>query len=223
MQIFVYADGRMITQREGCWDCGPVEGVLDHFTGYIEQRLTREGVELLRAEVLSSGLFEEHHELGGVPCGIQVRNGDRLGSVACAREMTPEQIGWEIWLRERLIDPAKWLPPSAWEDYAHRPYVASTYMVCLWNAETSVLPDAAESVLTEGTPATPPPNDPDDNTSCTDLSTEQARRLAAALDDAGMQGEPSRGNGLLYGLVKPGAKDAGNIAFTPYLPHGEAP
>ena len=213
--IYVYADGRLISHRHR-----DVEGVTPISTGYLVQRLTPEGVELLRAEVLSSGLFEEYHEVDGIPCAIQVRNGDRLGSVACSgsQEPTPEQIGWDIWLRERLADPAKWLPPSAWEDQAHTPYVPSRYRICLYR--TGVLPEAAAEVLAEGTPTTLP-YDPD--ASCTELSTEQARLLAAALDETGArrgsEGEPE----FDYGLVDAAGKDAGNIMFTPYLPHGEGP
>jgi hypothetical protein len=94
-------------------------------------------------------------------------------------------------------------------------------MVCLWGAETSVLPEAAAEVLTEGTPATHP-EDPD-NASCTALTTAQARMLAAALDDAGMQRDPNMDAELLYMLVDAAGQNAGNIMFTPSLPHGEAP
>ena len=240
MRIFVYADGRLITQREGWSASGPLEGAMERHTSYLEQRLTPEGVELLWDYALSSGLFEADGEVvlnvGNVastcPRTLQVRNGDHLVSVSCTdgqgrnggaspEEATPEQLGWLVRLQERLVDPAQWLPPSAWEHYAPTPYVASKYMVCLWYAETSVLAEAAAEVLTEGTPTTNP-DDPD-NASCTALTTAQARRLAAALDDAGTQRDPNMQPELGYMLVDAAGQNAGNIMFTPYLPHGEAP
>jgi hypothetical protein len=233
MRIFVYVDGRLITQREGWSASGPLEGALERPTSYLEQRLTPEGVELLWDYALSSGLFEADGEVvlnvgnvgvGTCPRTLQVRNGDHLVSVSCGaspEEATPEQLGWLVRLQERLVDPAKWLPPSAWEDYAPTPYVASRYMVCLWYSETSVLPEAAVEVLAEGTPATHP-NDPD-NASCTALTTEQARALAAALDDAGTQRDPNLRGELGYTLVDAAGNGPGGIMFTPYLPHGEAP
>jgi hypothetical protein len=214
--IYVYADGRLISHRNR--HIGRPGSVTSISTGYLVQRLTLEGVELLRAEALSSGLFEEYHELDGFPCPIQVHNGDRLGSVACSPERTPEQIGWDVWLRERLADPAKWLPASAWEDQAHTPYVPSRYSVCLYR--TGVLPEAVAAVLAEGTPTTPPD---DADASCTDLSTDQTRTLAAALDDAGARRGPDQEPEFDYVLVDGAGQDAGNIMFTPYLPHGVSP
>jgi diadenosine tetraphosphatase ApaH/serine/threonine PP2A family protein phosphatase len=52
--VDVYADGRMIWSRFG-----------DPSTGYLEQRLTPEGVELLRAEVRSTGLVDHDLNLWG--------------------------------------------------------------------------------------------------------------------------------------------------------------
>jgi hypothetical protein len=51
--VFVYADGRMVWIREG----GAPKGANELTSGFLEQRFTAEGVELLRSEVVSSGLF----------------------------------------------------------------------------------------------------------------------------------------------------------------------
>ena len=62
-RAWVYADGRLITLRRG----------------FLEQRLTPEGVELLRSEIVSAGL--EHYQPAPGPWihnVIQVRIGDRL-------------------------------------------------------------------------------------------------------------------------------------------------
>ena len=70
---YVYADGRLI------WYC---DTATRRSTGYLEQRLTPEGVELVRSDVVSSGLFVEDLDVnvgGGGPCvsWISVRDGDR--------------------------------------------------------------------------------------------------------------------------------------------------
>ena len=236
MRIFVYADGRLITQREGWTASGPRDEALYRETSYLERRLTPEGVEALWDYARSSGLFEADGEVvlnvGDVrstcPRTLQVRNGDHLVSVTCTDgrndgdpqdEATPEQLGWIVRLQDRLIDPASWLAPSAWEDYTATPYVASRYMVCIWYGESSVLPEAAVEVLAEGTPATHP-HDPD-NTSCTTLTTEQARQLTTALDEVGTRREGKAE--ISYFLVDAAGDDAGNMMLTPYLPHGQAP
>jgi hypothetical protein len=54
---WVYADGRMIWWRDG----QVPEGANEHFSGYLEQRLTPEGVALLRSEVV--GLFDRSRAL----------------------------------------------------------------------------------------------------------------------------------------------------------------
>ncbi|CAN5193447.1 hypothetical protein BH20ACT24_BH20ACT24_10220 [soil metagenome] len=76
--VNVYADGRLIWQRLGDsrGDGNP------NTTGLIEQRLTLEGVELVRSEVLSTGLFD--HDLhfmsahGLLSGDVRVLSGDRL-------------------------------------------------------------------------------------------------------------------------------------------------
>ena len=82
---WVYADGRLLTA-----DARPItlrshsdrpEAATRWSSGLLEQRLTPEGVELLRSEIVSTGLFE-HHEPAGRSSSphnvIQVRIGDRL-------------------------------------------------------------------------------------------------------------------------------------------------
>jgi hypothetical protein len=85
-QVWVYADGRVIWRDEA----GPV-GVADAAgeirTGFLEQRLNPEGVELLRSELIATGLFDHDRSLGGSNewsgqtrgwGSMQVRNGGRL-------------------------------------------------------------------------------------------------------------------------------------------------
>ena len=57
VRAWVYADGRIIWSEESSQSSRPVpEGANEFTSGYLEQRLTPEGVELLRSEVI--GLLE---------------------------------------------------------------------------------------------------------------------------------------------------------------------
>lgn len=139
-QVWVYSDGRAVWRREG----GP-----NGDTGFLEQRLVPKGVELLRSEFLSTGLFDRGGYLQseqGLSWGeIEAREGDRLVSVAwCCpslilgmdpgpdpqQDPTPQQTRALIRLSERLADLPSWLPTSAWEERAPRAYVASRYAIC---------------------------------------------------------------------------------------------
>ena len=131
----MYADGRLITLRT---------------SGFLEQRLTPEGVELLRSEIVSTGLFEHHQPAGRMSSPhalMQVRNGDRL--VHVEHVSNPERLA------ERLADPASWLPASAWKDRQIRAYVASRYAISYFaqpqtlerSRILSLLPAAAEDLL----------------------------------------------------------------------------
>jgi hypothetical protein len=142
---WVYADGRLISDRS---------------RGLIEQRLTPEGLELLRSEIVSTGEFsyEPPPPPPGPPCPIGVRPGTVVppATVGCAPPQPvppadePLEVGFftdilvrdvgrlsrvdrasDLWrLEERLADLASWLPASAWVDRVIRAYVPSTYAVC---------------------------------------------------------------------------------------------
>lgn len=213
--VSVYADGRLITERVG--DYSRTDAYHDS-TGLLEQRLTPEGVELVRAEVISTGLVDHdlHLQAGpGLYFGrIEVRDGDRFVHVTwgdigipytdVARAMpTAEQVSALIRLDARLEDPASWLPASAWEDPAVTPYVPSGYSVCYYGAGVglsqvlALLPQAAEDLLRsqdirrEQAPAFA--------YWCSDLTNEEARALARILDDSGLKGYEDV-FGLTYGV-----------------------
>ena len=143
---WVYADGRLISDRFS--------------SSLVEQRLTPEGLELLRSEILSTGQFS--HEPPTPPPGPPCPNGVSPGTVVPPATVgcVPSQplplpgepletpFGITITVRdvgnlsrvdrasdlyrleERLTRPASWLPASAWVDREVRPYVPSTYAVC---------------------------------------------------------------------------------------------
>lgn len=208
----VYEDGRVIWQKLGA-------------TGLIEQRLTSEGVERIRSEVLSLGLFDgDLHLVGGyLPYfgAIEVSDGDRLVQVSWGdigprtgpdTPATPEQADAIKELGARLEDLASWLPASDWEDQELRPYVASRYSVCYEATRQGAGVDRVLSSL-------PPPVEamlrPLDRTHgeyggdsgfgggpavdywCSAVTTEQARGLAGHLDAAGA----TSNGGDIFGVV----------------------
>ena len=238
---WVYADGRLITA-----DARPVtlrsdsdlpEAATRWSTGLLEQRLTPEGVELLRSEIVSTGLFE--HPAGDLSSPhnlIQVRIGDRL--VGVRGKLTRYSNEFPKRLRERLDNPASWLPASAWASRRFRPYVASTYRVS-YNAQPqtlerstilSLLPATAEDMLrakdavarheqwgNAGFPLLPITN------YVSALTTEEARALALALDDAGL-GNSFEIPGTSVDPPRPEkgpVRNVVHIRFDAYLPHGE--
>lgn len=124
-------------------------------TSFLEQRLTRAGVELLRSEIAAAGDFGTADELAPpgkplCPEGVSPREGNcQLPTPEPAPDLpitvpvhTPIEVtglGTLVHvdhardltrLQARLSDPESWLPASAWADRDIKAYVASTYSVC---------------------------------------------------------------------------------------------
>ena len=173
--VWVYADGRLISGDMGDLPEGaPTEGE----TGFVEQHLTQAGVEFLRTQVISTGLFD--HDLAllrgpGDPLFLTIRvfNGERLVRLtwavqenylvpADAPSATPEQASALEGISALLADPTSW-PASAWEDRDVETYVPSRYQVWLrlfsgtgpdlpvGAREWALLPAPATEVLRLGT------------------------------------------------------------------------
>jgi hypothetical protein len=223
-RFWVYADGRLISLREA----NRPEGANPHSTGYLEQRLTPDGVELLRSEIISIGLIDDDAVAVGndaVPRGatepvpsysqLQVRDGDQLYRIGRVGDLD-RLVAW-------LTDPASWLPANAWEGREIRAYVPSRYAVCFAGVPAiapsrllPLLPEPAQALLRarEFAPGSFGP--------CTDLATEDARALREALIAAGLEqfeGIRIAPYVLTYRLKSPGP--IRGILFEPYLPHGE--
>jgi len=242
-QIWVYADGRVIWRREG----NLPEGANELTTGLLEQRLTPEGVESARSEIVSSGLFRDDLLLvgnrGPIWDTIKARDGRRLVRVHWVRSdfdypeennatiATPEQTTAVERADALLTDMASWLPASAWDDKEIRAYVPSSYEVCYSAVHRaidpsrilSVLPAPAEDLLRDDGGARS-----GSDGYCSDLSTEEARALDEILHDAGLeQDERENAIRLEYHFepsvpLTPGPiENTVVITFEPYLPHGE--
>jgi hypothetical protein len=151
-RAWVYADGRVIWLREGA-DIPEAANLLS--TGFLEQRLTSEGVERLRSEIAAAGDFGSPDELappGKPPCpeGVSPNEGncqpptpepapDAPITVPFHTPIDVAGLGTLVHvdhardltrLQARLSDPGSWLPASAWADQDIRAYVASKYRVC---------------------------------------------------------------------------------------------
>jgi hypothetical protein len=228
IEAWVYADGRLIWAQAGDFPYGANETR----TGFLEQRLTSEGVDLMRSRIVSTGLFD--HDLAllsghvrenaagmrqpvGVIWGtIRVRDGDRLIRVDWSNpEMyprdpgivaTPEQASKLERLDALLTHPASWLPTSAWLGSAIRAYVPSRYAVCYEPAERGIGPSRILNVL--------PPSagdllrataisGPRGATYCSDVTTEEARTLAETFNGLGVEQDERSANGRLGYIFEP--------------------
>lgn len=233
---WVYEDGRIIWSREGSIP----EAANESTSGLLEQRLTPEGVELLRSRFVASGLLERSLTLL-VPHsiyvgGLEVRDGDRLvrlrwdhpenlmpSEIGKTPTATQEQLSALLRVDALLADPASVLPAGAWADRRIRAYVPTHFSACLMfrppkdaASLLSQLPARAQSLLRSKTMREG--LSPDAH--CAKLTTGEARDLVDAL--AGLPVGGTHRVGLSYQLAEP--VDGGNppqIWIDPYLPHGE--
>jgi hypothetical protein len=220
----VYADGRIIWQK---WnDSGyPIvvpQGANRVDTGNVEQRLTRQGLKLLRSRILSTGLFEHSLRLDAgkphAPVLVRVRKGDRMVSVEAVpvpykwwgkhfTKETPAQGRALVRIEALLADPAAWLPTTAWTDREIRAFVPSRY----WFGDersapdTSKLPSPARELLQEAL-----------NRTCGVVTTGEARAIFQALVEAGIS--PSGDQAYAIGFVLPGVSGHSYLHFSPALP-----
>jgi hypothetical protein len=226
-ELWVYADGRMIWARSGNGTVDVPEGANAYTTGYLEQRLAPEGVELLRSTILSTGLFEHDLTLdsGNDAMGllIQVRDGDRIAVVSwspsrdSAPRATQAQAVALVRLADLLTDPKAWLPEGAWIHREIRAFVASRYDVIrslvaqadgsgFRLPDPSRLPHPADELLEARA------------SQC--VTTDEARAIVEGFGAAGI--EPSAGfwqtRYLAYDIQ---ALDEGRLTllFSPALPH----
>jgi len=143
-KVWVYRDGRLISQRELRPGIKHPPGSANRdSTGLLERRLTPNGVERLQSEILSTGLFGHDREFEmarPVPFFnyIDVRNGGRLVRVVWHQDPPyksehayPLATRAEATVLQRLIarvtEPESWLPSSAWRDRRVRAYVPAKF------------------------------------------------------------------------------------------------
>jgi len=242
-RIYVYADGRVIWDQEGDLPYGanPVT------TGFLEQRLTPEGLDRLRSEIVSTGLFGHDLQLlstyGVIWGDVRLREGDRLIDVSWSNpDIYPQDPGTDASpeqaraldrldaLLTQLTHPESWLPASAWEDQEIRAYVPSSYAVCYSGSDRPLaasvilplLPPSAEDLLRDKD-RTGYDVGPSYRIFCSNVTTEEARAFVQTLDAAGLATDDrSIANRLGYIAEARGSHHIDAlIYFEPYLPDGE--
>ncbi|MET0888358.1 MAG: hypothetical protein ABWX92_18125 [Mycetocola sp.] len=146
--IYVYDDGRVVFMQRG-WQ---------------QRVLTTEGVELLRAEIIASGIlgpsrYAEAHQFGS-GAFVQLR----IDGVLTAAWQPPRTADHEVDAFNRVINQLSnfdhWLPAEAWARPEMVAYVPSGYAVCVSGENTSFpsvhdamlphLPDDAAAALAAG-------------------------------------------------------------------------
>jgi hypothetical protein len=138
--LALYADGRLLWHTND----DPFEGDPSGGdgprpkTGWLEQRLTPEGTELLRSELASSGLLSPRRELTYTCPDDSYRADARIGD---HYEYYVGKLPRD--LVERIAEPASWLPASAWQDREVRPFVPASYTICISGLEP-LWPSVAE-------------------------------------------------------------------------------
>jgi hypothetical protein len=232
-EVAIYADGRVI------WTIG------DGDPGYLQRRLTPEGVERLRSRAVSTGLFEQDQRLtldlvddpalrehGVVRGSMDVRRGDRSVIVVWGEDRsvvrswaedfvsrdfertsaaTAEQQAEVIELVAFFRDPTAWtLPRRMYVQPETSPFVASRIRVVYDQGapDWSLLPPRAREVVSSRLAGLARGDE------CQAILTDQARKVARALTQAGIDADYDRERGLL------GIRAAGSFVHSfPALPH----
>jgi hypothetical protein len=232
----LYADGRLL------WvdDTGGTPG-------FVEQRLTPEGVERVRSEFLATGLFDDGLRGHGDPrdstlpstggsCGpvfalLCVRDDGRLLRRDAWFGLSPE----EQLLRDNLRTLPWSLPPTDWADQQITAYQPANYFVCFIAPPGAIL-DPSEA-LPEALKALPPraekllegreadtPTGFQGGAPCFEVTAGNARVLADELVDA--FGTPTQafeselGFAIWVDVDRPHVKRFG-ITFQQLLPNGD--
>jgi len=212
----VYADGRFISR--GGPPGGPPATVDGMVTAYLEQRLTPEGIELLRAEILSSPMVRPRPGRWYTSYAwfsADAFDGDRAHSVTWS-DTSFTKLGTEgadgsftkfAEFYARMSQPGSWLPASAWADARIRAFVPSRYFV--FGGEGPIhpraLPSPADSLLRPR--------------GCQLISAQEAHKLVTAFED-GL--EPTRvgaADPTSLGYRYPRNRGVGYIDLAPALPH----
>jgi hypothetical protein len=225
--LALYADGRLLWHT---YD-DPVEG--DPFggneprpkTAWLEQRLTPEGTELLRSELVSSGLLRpRQQETYTCPPG-SYRADARIGD---HYEYYVGRLPRD--LVERIAEPASWLPANAWEDREVRPFVPASYSVCISGLEPRIGVAEIATALPARVGDLVRARDwgenhwgPQEWLWCTEVATEDARTFAEALDAAAIERNEHpvvAGPEYLFEYQDASRRDLLHISFWPDMPAG---
>jgi hypothetical protein len=224
----VYADGRIVWQK---WNHSGDALVIPRGasmldTGYVEQRLTPRGVQLLRSRILSTGLFEHNLRLDlGNHARVydRVRRGDRMVSVEGVpspnqssknfTKPTPAQARGLAQLDAFLADPATWLPKTAWADREIRTFVPSHYWVALDRGppDMSKLPSPLPELLRQYKKLL--------RHGCQVVTTGQARAILQAFVETGISPSDNHAEFIAFDFKGLGFSHPSYLHFHPALPN----
>jgi hypothetical protein len=226
----VYSDGRVIWQKwTSSGDATVVpDGARRLDTGYVQQRLAPEGVQLLLSKILATGLFEQDLmlDLGRDHAWAhhQVRRGDRMVTVtggpspdpADPRDFTKAtaaQMRSLAWIEKLVANPARWLPTTAWANRQIRAFVPARYWAGLDRdyPDISKLPSPAGKVLVRYKPLM--------RHGCQVLTTGKARELLQAFVEAGLS--PSENHAFTIAFALAGRHHPSDLHMSPALPDND--
>ena len=234
-EVAIYADGRVI------WAIG------DGDPGYLQRRLTPDGIERLRSRAVSTGLFEQDQGLtldhvddpglrehGVVRGSMEVRRGDRSVIVvwgegrsavrSWAEAFVPRDLETSAATAEQeaevselvafFRDPTAWtLPRRIYVQPETSPFVPSRLRV-VYDAgvpDWSTLPSPAREIVSSRLGGL---TRREGSEGCQVISTDQAREVARALTQAGIDADYDSERGLLD------IRTAGSFVHSkPALPH----
>jgi hypothetical protein len=224
----LYADGRLLWHtNDDPFEDEPrgVNGPRPK-TGWLEQRLTPEGTELLRSELVSSGLLGPGQQPPDYTCPPGSYRADaRVGDhYEYYRGELPRD------LVERIAEPASWLPTSAWEDREVRPFVPASYSVCITGEEPRISVAEIATALPARVGDLVRARDWEENHAgpvqwwwCTGVATEDARTFTEALDAPGIERNEHPwvpGPEYLFEYQDASRSEMLRISFRPDLPAG---
>lgn len=243
-RMWVYADGRLIwkSNLEGSSAGWKLRfGSSEPTTAVIEQRLTPEGVDLIRsyaeARVPDPRYPNGYPPYRGIPTSSH-GPGVLWGYMSMTDGDQTVPVTWSDYdLPGRLADPASWLPASAWDDRQIGAYVPSRYAVCVEDfAQPNATPlersglidmlprQASQLIRSRALGPGPMDSSVADPRCLHQVTTDDARAVIAILDDsliATREGSTPPNDPLRYRI------DVGPIGYEvmvellPVLPNGE--
>ena len=196
--------------------------------GYVQQRLTLRGVQLLRSKILATGLFAHNLMLkvgrGDAWVFHRVRVGDRMVTVDGVAspdptwkehftKATPAQTRALASIAALVADPARWLPTSVWADRQIRAFAPARYLVAFDRGypDLSKLPSPAGKALAQYKLLR--------QHQCQLLTTGQARALLQALVKAGITPSDNHARIINFDLGRlPGQPHPSDLHLSPARP-----
>ncbi|HET7236956.1 MAG TPA: hypothetical protein VFK59_11060 [Actinomycetota bacterium] len=249
LAIEIYADGRMVWSRcaeeletlgaepdpsvpQGCVPAPGLDDIGVVNTGWVEQRLTPEAVELLRTELLDTGLFKpDWYSVTPNSTNlldwmfIDVRDGDRIRSVRVDYQSidfnppTAHQLAGLEHMQEIFLDLERWFPETAWMQREVTPFVPPSYS--FWSKrgpEKALLRDAAsglEIVKLEPADLPAPADRFLTREGCDVVTLDEARAILEGFEAAGITRSTEMSSADIIAFLVLDGEDGAAVYFEP--------